>query len=145
MSWVVALHLYPNSIVRYADLIRRVPAPTIIENFAQIDARNGLDQPGLRTLLDLANEPHVWLKTASAYRMLSKGATYSQVTDIARIVHAKSPDRTIWGTDWPHGGNFTPGSVPNDGDLVDMLLDFVPNELTLRKLLVDNPKRLFDV
>jgi 2-pyrone-4,6-dicarboxylate lactonase len=142
-SWVVALHLNPDSIVRFADVIRRMPGPTIIENYALVDARKGLDQPALRTLLDLAGEPHIWLKAASAYRMILRGASYEQVLPIARAVHARSPDRTIWGTDWPHGGVYEPGRMPNDGDLVDTLIDFVPDETARHKLLVDNPKRLF--
>jgi predicted TIM-barrel fold metal-dependent hydrolase len=143
-SWVIALHLDPERLVELAEVIRRVPAPTIIENYVKLDARLGMDQPALRTLLDLAKEPHIWLKTSSAYRMVWRGATWDQVRPIARAVHAASPDRTIWGTDWPHPDCFEPCKMPNDGDLVDTLLDFVPDVTVRRKLLVDNPKRLFD-
>ncbi len=143
-SWVVALHLDPASIERHADKIRRLPTQTILENYAHVDPRDGLDQPALRTLLDLAREPHIWLKTASAYRMLRRGASYDLVTKMARLVHEASPDKVIWGTDWPHGDVFLPGQMANDGDIVDMLLDFVPDATARRKLLVDNPRRLFD-
>ena len=143
-SWVVALHVDPESIVRLADRIRRMPFPTIIENYALMDARQGVDQPALRTMIDLAREPHVWLKTASAYRMMFKGATYDQIVPIARAVAAASPDRIIWGSDWPHSDVFDVGRMPDDGDLVDWLADFVPDEAARRKMLVDNPKRLFD-
>ena len=143
-SWVVALHVDATSILQVADVIRRMPTPTVIEKYAHIDPSKGLNQPALATLLDLAREPHVWLKTASAYRMLRRGARYEDVTALARIVHERSPDRVIWGTDWPHGDVFEPGQQMNDGDIVDMLLDFVPDEGRRRKLLVDNPKRLFD-
>jgi predicted TIM-barrel fold metal-dependent hydrolase len=144
MSWVVAIHVDPGSIVERADVIRGMPTATVIENFALVDARDGVDQPAIRTLLDLAGEPHVWLKTASTYRMKFKGATDAQILPIARAVHGRAPDKTIWGTDWPHSQVFRPGMMPNDGDIVDTLLDFVPDEAQRRKLLVDNPKRLFD-
>ena len=144
VNWVMALHVDPVSVVRFADVIRRMPTRTIVENYALMDARDGVDQPALKTLVDLAQEPHVWLKTASAYRMIFKGATYEQVVPIARKVAACSPDRVIWGTDWPHSDVFEPGKMPNDGDLVDWLADFVPDETARRKMLVDNPKRLFD-
>ena len=78
-GWVVALHLYPGTIISLADFIRRMPGPTVIENYAQIEAFKGLDQEPLRALLDLAREPQIWLKTASAYRMLRRGSTYEQV------------------------------------------------------------------
>lgn len=143
--WLAAMHVDPQSLLRLAEILRRLPVVTIIENYASIDARLGLDQPALRCMLDLAGEPHVWLKAASAYRMVAlRGATEAQVLPIARAVHARSPDRAIWGTDWPNVGFFAPGKVPNCGDLVDSLLDYVPDETMRRKLLVDNPKRLFD-
>ncbi len=144
MGWAVALHVDATSIANLAETIAAIKATTIIENYAQIDARKGPDQPALKALVALAGEPHVWLKAASAYRMVMRGATWEQVRIIARIVHGCAPDKTIWGTDWPHTEIYQAGTVPNDGDLVDTLLDFVPDEINRRKLLVDNPKRLFD-
>lgn len=143
-SWVVALHLDPPSILRLAEVIRRLPTQTILENYAHVDPRDGLDQPALKTLLDLAQEPQIWLKTASLYRWLRRGVPYETIVEQARLVQAKAPDKVIWGTDWPHGDVFQPGQMANDGDIVDMLLDFVPDEDERHKLLVDNPKRLFD-
>jgi predicted TIM-barrel fold metal-dependent hydrolase len=54
-----------------------------------------------------------------------------------------APDRVIWGTDWPHSNNFALGKTPNDGDLVDLLRGFAPDEDTRRKILVDNPAALY--
>lgn len=144
VGWVVALHLNPATLIERVETIRRMPVTTIIENYALMDARLGIEQPALKALLELTAEPHVWLKTASAYRMVYKGATPEQIRRIARIVHARVPDKTIWGTDWPHSQVYEPGRMPNDGDIVDSLIDYVPDETNLRKLLVDNPKRLFD-
>jgi predicted TIM-barrel fold metal-dependent hydrolase len=142
-NWSVCLHIGPKSLIENADAIRKMPAQVVIENYASMDGRLGVDQPALRTLLDLAKEPHVWLKAASAYRMMLRGATWEQVVPIGRAVHSVSPDRTIWGTDWPHPGYFEPGKMPNDGDLVDSLMDLCPDETIRRKLLVDNPLRLY--
>ena len=61
----------------------------------------------------------------------------------AQAVIAAAPDRIIWGTDWPHSNNFAPGHTPNDGDLLDLLAAFAPDEVTRKKLLVDNPARLY--
>jgi predicted TIM-barrel fold metal-dependent hydrolase len=33
--------------------------------------------------------------------------------------------------------------MPNDGDLVDLIPHYAPDETQRRKLLVDNPARLF--
>jgi predicted TIM-barrel fold metal-dependent hydrolase len=34
--------------------------------------------------------------------------------------------------------------MPNDGDLMDHLLDWIPDEEVRRRVLVDNPARLYD-
>ena len=52
-------------------------------------------------------------------------------------------DRLLWGTDWPHGNIFEPRSIPNDGDLVDLLARIAPDETVRRQIFVDNPARLF--
>lgn len=143
-SWSIALHLDPETLLQVAEVIRKVPVPTVIENHVQLDARLGVDQPALRTLLDLAKLPHVWIKTASAYKMIWRGSTYEQVVPVARAVAAAAPDRVIWGSDWPHSGAYRPGMMPNDTDLVDWLLDFVPDPEARRKMLVDNPQKLYD-
>jgi 2-pyrone-4,6-dicarboxylate lactonase len=50
----------------------------------------------------------------------------------------------IWGSDWPHSYIYKATAMPNDGDLIDMLLDFAPNPAVRKKILVDTPARLFD-
>ena len=47
----------------------------------------------------------------------------------------------MWGSDWPHPDHF--GEMPNDGDLIDLLLDWGPDEALRQKILVDNPAELF--
>ena len=54
------------------------------------------------------------------------------------------PSSASWRTDWPHPYVYRHGTMPNDGDLIDMLLDFAPDDATRNKILADNPARLFD-
>jgi predicted TIM-barrel fold metal-dependent hydrolase len=66
---------------------------------------------------------------------------FPDVTPYARALVAAAPDRCVWGTDWPHPNTEV---MPNDGDLADMLLDWIPDEATRRRVLTDNPARLYD-
>ena len=50
------------------------------------------------------------------------------------------PDRVLWGTDWPHPNVPT---MPNDGDLVDLVPLYAPDPAVQKKLLVDNAARLY--
>jgi predicted TIM-barrel fold metal-dependent hydrolase len=47
----------------------------------------------------------------------------------------------LWGTDWPHV--ILKGAMPNDGDLCDVLADWIPDEALRREVLVTNPARLY--
>jgi predicted TIM-barrel fold metal-dependent hydrolase len=75
---------------------------------------------------------------------MHKGERYADIVALVRAIVAVAPERLIWGTDWPHSYLFEANGVPNDGDLIDMLLDFVPDETVRNRILADNPKRLWD-
>ena len=47
----------------------------------------------------------------------------------------------LWGTDWPHPNV---RHMADDGDLVDVLADYAPDEATRNRILVDNPTVLYD-
>jgi predicted TIM-barrel fold metal-dependent hydrolase len=48
----------------------------------------------------------------------------------------------MWGSDWPHV--FIKSAMPNDGDLYNLLLDWLKDESLLQTILVDNPAKLYD-
>ena len=143
-NWVVEFQIDGDALEVHSELIGNVPLPTVIDEFAGIKPHKGLDQPAFRTLLDLLGRPHVYLKMICPDRFLYEGTKYEDVVAMCRAVIAKAPDRIVWGTDWPHAYVFEPNKMPNDGDLLDMLLDFAPDEAQRKKMLVDNPKGLWD-
>ncbi|OYY08241.1 MAG: 2-pyrone-4,6-dicarboxylate hydrolase, partial [Rhizobiales bacterium 35-68-8] len=70
----------------------------------------------------------------------SDGPPFHDAVPFARKLAETAPDRIIWGTDWPHPNVKV---MPNDGDLVDLIPLFAPEPELQRKILVDNPARLF--
>ena len=46
----------------------------------------------------------------------------------------------MWGTDFPHPNVKW---MPNDGELVDLFAAVCPDEALRRKVLIDNPTRLY--
>jgi predicted TIM-barrel fold metal-dependent hydrolase len=143
MPWVAEFQIDGDALERYAEVIGSVPMPTIIDEFGGVRPKDGVDQPAFRTLLDLLSRSHVYLKLICPDRHLYEGSTYDEVVTMARAVIAQAPGRVIWGSDWPHAYVFDPNRMPNDGDLLDMLLDFAPDEAERHAILVDAPKRLF--
>jgi predicted TIM-barrel fold metal-dependent hydrolase len=59
----------------------------------------------------------------------------------AQALIEAAPDRIIWGTDWPHPNMVK--TMPNDGDLVDLLARYAGGADMMKRILVDNPARLY--
>ena len=77
--------------------------------------------------------------------MNSRNSAPPAYDDIGRLMRAlirEAPDRVIWASNWPHALAEKVG-YPNDAALLDLLLDWAPDEAVRRKILVDNPARLY--
>jgi 2-pyrone-4,6-dicarboxylate lactonase len=144
LSWFIDLHIEPKLIVENADLLRRVPVPIVIDHFGKVNLATGVDHPTARAMLDLLGETNIWIKVSGSPTRISAGGTLEQLTKMAQAMIARAPDRVIWGSDWPHSDVFEPGQMPNDGDLMNMVQGFAPDETTRRKILAENPARLAD-
>ena len=98
----------------------------------------------MKVLLDLVSGPSTYLKLHGANRFLEWGVPYAEIVAVARKLVDRAPHHMLWGTDWPHSEVFEPRHMPNDADLLDMLLDYAPDESVRKRILADNPKALFD-
>ena len=143
VNWCVCIHAPGETLAELSSLLRACPAPVLIDHMGRVDGRKGIGQPAFQSILQLMDEPRIWIKVSGADRMMSRGSTFEQVVPFARALVARAPDRVVWGTDWPHSMVFAPNAMPNDGALVNMLLDLVPDEAQRNRVLVDNPARLF--
>jgi 2-pyrone-4,6-dicarboxylate lactonase len=148
-GWSVDLHIDAKNLLEQERCIRNLPIPVVIDHIARIKPIEGLNQPAFQLLLELIREKHVWVKVSGADKICNAqvrsyfGLPFVEVIPFARALIGVAPSRVIWGTDWPHSNNFAPGRTPNDGDLVDLLAEFAPDETTRRKILVDNPAALY--
>ncbi len=149
LGWSVVLHIDPENLLNQEKRIRALSVRTVIDHIARVNPSDGINHPGFQLLLDLMKDERFWVKISGidkicGLNLYSKnGGHYDDVTPFARAVIDVAPDRVIWGTDWPHSNIFAPGETPNDGDLINLLLDFVPDEDIRRKILVENPAELY--
>jgi predicted TIM-barrel fold metal-dependent hydrolase len=51
-----------------------------------------------------------------------------------------APERTVWGSDWPHP---TEKDKPDDALLFDLLSQWAPDAAIRHRILVDNPQTLY--
>ena len=100
----------------------------------------GLGQPAFQAVLRLLRHGH-WVKLSGSYRLSRQTPPYQDLMPYVRELVAARPDRVVWASDWPHA--FLKTSMPNTTDLLDALADWVPDEETRNRILVDNPTALY--
>jgi len=135
------LHLDAEDILTYEDRIKRLKVPFVIDHMGRVKAKGGLDQAPFKRLLELMRNPLAWVKVCGGERVSSAGRPFHDAVPFAAALIEAAPDRVLWGTDWPHP-NIT-GDMPNDGALVDLFARFTGDQAVRRKVLVDNPTRLY--
>ncbi|HWV41616.1 amidohydrolase family protein [Pseudorhodoplanes sp.] len=138
MGWHVVLHVDAPDIIPLSDMMRGLTLPFVIDHMGRVPAKDGVDQKPLEALLDLAKLDRCWIKVSGSERI--DMPPYDKAIPIARKIVEASPDRVLWGTDFPH-----PNSThdADEADLVDLLPHIAPTAELQKKLLVDNPAKLY--
>lgn len=141
LGWHVVLHFDAADLVEFDELLRKLPVPFVIDHMGRVPTKDGLDQRPFRILLETARMDNCWVKICGAERISSAGPPFTDAVPFAQAILEVCPDRTLWGTDWPHPN--IKQHMPNDGDLVDLIPQFMPDVALQHKVLVDNPHRLY--
>jgi 2-pyrone-4,6-dicarboxylate lactonase len=141
MGWHLILHLDSSDLVEFRKKFESIPVPMVIDHMGRVKASEGLEQEPFRVLLSFMKNQNTWVKICGAERVSSKGPPFDDAVPFARALIEAATDRILWGTDWPHPN--VGKHMPNDGDLVDLLARMAPTAELQRKILVDNPARLY--
>jgi predicted TIM-barrel fold metal-dependent hydrolase len=152
-GWHVQLFTNLAMISAIKDLVVTSPVPVVFDHFGGAQATAGVDQPGFADLLDLVKSGKAYVKISGAYRASKLAPDYPDAVPLVRALIAANADRIVWGTDWPHPDSVTPQGhkvtdvTPlfqiDDGRLLNQLPVWAPDEATRKKILVDNPARLY--
>ena len=98
----------------------------VIDHMGRPDPRKGVNAPGFQALIRLLKSGRGWAKMSAPYRTSREAPPYHDITPFAHALVEAVPDRLVWGSDWPHVLLET--TMPNDGDLVDQIAVWVPDE-----------------
>ena len=152
-NWHVQIYTNLAMISAIKDLVAASPVPVVFDHFGGAKAELGLQQPGFAELVELVRSGKAYVKISGAYRASKLAPDYADVVPLAKALIAANPDRVVWGTDWPHPSGFTPpGRKPtdvtpllqiDDGRLLNQLPVWAPDPAIRKKILVDNPARLY--
>ncbi len=152
LGWHLQIYTNLAMLAALQDVIRTLPNPLVVDHFCRAQAALGTRQPHFEGLLDLVREGKVWVKLSAPQR-ISSAPNCEDIAPIARALIAANPDRMLWGSDWPHPGarpgvlrkveEIEPFNPINDGQAINRLAEWVGDEATLHKILVDNPAILY--
>jgi predicted TIM-barrel fold metal-dependent hydrolase len=118
------------------------PVDIVLGHLGYMKTDKGLANAGFQALLRLMKAGRAWVKLTGPSRITTSGGLpYADVAPYARALIEANPERVLWGTDWPHVIIKTP--MPNDGDLADLLSDWIPDASAREQVLVRNPARLY--
>jgi predicted TIM-barrel fold metal-dependent hydrolase len=91
----------------------------------------------------LIDKGRTWVKLSGAYLNSTIGPPhYPEASKIAQAFVKAAPDRLVWGSDWPHPSEPN-NSKPDDAVLFDLLSEWVADEVTRNRILVQNPESLY--
>jgi 2-pyrone-4,6-dicarboxylate lactonase len=143
IGWHLQIHMDGSYVANMGPLLAKSPVPVVIDHIGRVDAGAGLDQPAFQHLLRLMGNGKFWMKVSGVDRITKLGPPYADAVPFARKLVEEFPDRVVWGTDWPHPHH--KGPIPDEGQLVDLIVEMAPTEELRRKLMVDNPIRLYEM
>lgn len=152
-NWHVQLFTSLSMISAIKDLVAASPVPVVFDHFGGAQAELGLEQPGFSDLVELVKSGKAYVKISGAYRASKLAPDYSDAVPLAQALIAANPERIVWGTDWPHPNSVTPaGKKPtdvtpllqiDDGRLLNQLPVWAPDAAIRKRILVENPARLY--
>lgn len=146
-GWHVVIYFEADILEELRPFMDVIPVPMVIDHMGRPDVRQGPDGTDMRAFRNLLDgRDDIWFKATCPDRLdaVKEGGGGAPWDDFARAVAplvADYPDRVLWGTDWPHPN--MQDEIPDDGHLVDMIPRIAPNEALQRKMLIDNPMRLY--
>ncbi|GAA0443296.1 MULTISPECIES: amidohydrolase family protein [Sphingomonas] len=143
LGWHVVIYFEAADLEERWNFFTSLPTTVVVDHMGRPDVTKPVDGPEFGRFVRLmAEHENVWSKVSCPERLSKSGPpSYDDVVPFARTLVERFPDRVLWGTDWPHP-NMT-SHMPDDGALVDIIPRIAPSEDLQRRLLVDNPMRLY--
>ena len=142
LGWHVVIYFEADILEELQPFLDGIPTLIVVDHMGRPDVSqgpDGADMRAFRNLLDSRDD--IWTKVSCPDRLDGGGPPYDAFVKAVRPLVQDYPDRVLWGSDWPHPN--MQDNIPDDGELVDVIPRFAVSEELQRKLLVDNPMRLY--
>ena len=150
LGWHVVVYFEAVDLPELWDFFTAIPTTVVVDHMGRPDVTQPVDGPEFARFVRFMDEhPNVWSKVTCPERLSVAGPfalngqrqAYADVVPFARVLVERFADRVLWGTDWLHPN--LKSHMPDDGLLVDFIPHIAPTADLQRRLLVDNPMRLY--
>jgi D-galactarolactone isomerase len=142
-GWHLQIQFDGLEFPEHEELIARLPCTVVIDHMGRYARPLSLEHAAVQSLLRIAARDKVYVNLSGAYHIAHAGGPdYSEVAPIARALVEQGTDRLLWGSDWPHPTE-SAETMPDDADLLDLLLSWAPDAAARQAILSDNPARLY--
>ena len=153
LGWHVQIYTNLSVFASLESVLDQLSVPVVLDHFCRAQAALGPNQVHFGALLQRVRQGQVWVKLSAPHR-ISNAPDCADAAAMAQALIAANPDCLLWGSDWPH-----PGAAPgkprqrevvetfhpiDDGRALNRLVEWVNDPATLKKILVDNPAKLYD-
>lgn len=143
LGWHIVIYFEAQDLPELYEFFTSLPTVVVVDHMGRPDVTKPVDGPEFALFVKLMREhTNFWSKVSCPERLSKVGPPYYEdVVPFARKLVETFPDRVLFGTDWPHPN--MKSHMPNDGHLVDYVARIATTQELQRKLLVDNPMRLY--
>lgn len=145
LDWILAVQFDGSDIAQHHTVLASLRSRWILDHhgkFFRGAEPNGPEVDHVKSHIDRGN---CWFKFSGCYESSRIGGQdYEDIAAVARVIAAYSPERIIWGTNFPHNFAQTTADYPDDAALLDVSLGWLPDDKARRLALVENPEALFD-
>jgi D-galactarolactone isomerase len=142
-GWSAVVQLDGTTLPDYEARLKRMPVNFVIDHCGKFLKPVMPEDEAFRCLLRLVETGKCWVKVAAAYEFSKDGTPrFEDVGRLMRVLIRAAPERVIWATNWPHAAAAKVG-YPDDAALLDLLLDWAPDDTVRKKILADNPAELY--
>jgi len=144
LGWHIVIYFEAADLAERWDFFTALPTIVVVDHMGRPDVSKPVDGDAFGLFLRFMERDNIWSKVSCPERLSRLGPPgYSDVIPFARTVIERFPNRVLWGTDWPHPNLNMVGHMPDDGALVDLIPAIAPIAELQRKLLIENPMRLY--
>ena len=140
-DWHLELLLHVDDFPGLDDDLGDLPVDLVVGHLGYFRPDKTPEDPGFQALVRLMQAERCWTKLTGPYRVSSESYPYSSATPFAEFLIEAAAERLLWGSDWPHV--MMPSTMPNDGELLELLFEWAVEPGIAHKILVENPARLY--